>query len=201
MASKDAYSIKVCSFNCNSVRKKVDIIRELMKAYDVIMLQEIILLDEDSNFIHKLHKQFDAYILPSKYANGEQLRGRPSGGLAFLWRKSLCLHNIGFSVTSMNDNFLVTTMNYNLCSSLSFVCVYLPCEDGLADTLTEYSHLMGELQAIIRLVIFPPLMSSLRETLTLDLVGAGSGHVSGTFVMKLASRLLMTVFLWIPSPI
>ena len=43
--------INICSYNCNSVRKKVDIVGGLLNGCDILFLQEIILLNGDSDFI------------------------------------------------------------------------------------------------------------------------------------------------------
>ena len=52
----------------------------------MLFLQEIILLNEESHFIFKIGDEFDATVLPSKC---QCFQGRPSGGIAILWRKSL----------------------------------------------------------------------------------------------------------------
>ena len=101
-------SLQICSYNCNSIRKKVDIVRQLMNSQDIILLQEIILLNEDSDFIYGICDIFDAIILPSKCPVSECFEGGPSGGLAILWRKSL---NISVNLVTENDNFIVALLN------------------------------------------------------------------------------------------
>ena len=44
-------NLRVVSYNCNSVRKNIDIIRELLNVCDIILLQEVLLLDEDVLFL------------------------------------------------------------------------------------------------------------------------------------------------------
>ena len=77
--SSNNRSIKIGSYDCN-IRKKVDIVKELCTCdSDMLFLQEIILLNEESHFIFKIGYEFDATVLPSKC---QCFQGRPSGGLA-----------------------------------------------------------------------------------------------------------------------
>ena len=66
ISNNNTDNIRICSYNCNSVRKKVDIIRELMEKSDILFLQELILLNEDCDFIYEMSDLFDAHVLPSK---------------------------------------------------------------------------------------------------------------------------------------
>ena len=93
-------SLQICSYNCNSIRKKVDIVRQLMNSHDIILLQEIILLNEDSDLIYGISDLFDAIILPSKCPVLECFEGRPTGSLTILWRKSLniCICKFSYSI-------------------------------------------------------------------------------------------------------
>ena len=138
-------SLQICSYNCNSIRKKVDIVRQLMNSQDIILLQEIILLNEDTDFIYGICDIFDAIILPSKCPVSECFEGRPSGGLAILWRKSL---NISVNLVTENDNFIVALLN---CTDrfIGLVNIYMPYDNKSNDVVDEYSHILGELQAAI----------------------------------------------------
>ena len=51
--------------NCCSIRKKFDILRELMKNCDIFLGQEILLLKEDVSFLDGMDDQFDYFVVPS----------------------------------------------------------------------------------------------------------------------------------------
>ena len=74
---------------------------------DVLLLQEIILRNEDSDFIAVISDLFDSIVLPSKYSETECFEGRPSGGLAIIWRKSL---NISIELITLHDNFMIVLL-------------------------------------------------------------------------------------------
>ena len=80
--------------------------RGLLNGCDILFLQEIILLNEDSDFIVGIDELFDSFVLPSKCPDTECFEGRPSGGLAILWRKSL---QISVKLEAVHDNFMVAT--------------------------------------------------------------------------------------------
>ena len=135
-------SIQICSYNCNSVRKKVDV-RQLMSSHDVILLQEIILLNEDCDFIFRISDLLDAIVLPSRCPASECFEGRPSCGLAILWRKSL---DISVNLVTLHDNFIIASLN---CSDkvIGLVNIYMPYDNRTSEVVEEYSYILGELQA------------------------------------------------------
>ena len=136
-------SIQICSYNCNSVRKKVDVVRQLMRSHDVILLQEIILLNEDCDFIFRISDLLDAIVLPSRCPASECFEGRPSCGLAILWRISL---DISVNLVTLHDNFIIASLN---CSDkvIGLVNIYMPYDNRTSEVVEEYSYILGELQA------------------------------------------------------
>ena len=72
-------SLRIASYNCNSVRKRIDIVRSILNKCDILLLQEILLLEEDKNFLYGLNSLFEAYVVPIKHSNSNCLEGRPSG--------------------------------------------------------------------------------------------------------------------------
>ena len=137
-------SIRICSYNCNSIRKKVDIVKKLLYTCDILFLQELILLNEDSDFIFKICDEFDAIILSTKCPKSECFEVRPSGGLAVLWRNSI---EVSFEMITPHDNFIITLMTYNGNDSIGFAIIYMPYDNRTVEVVEEYSHVLGELQA------------------------------------------------------
>jgi len=141
--NKDHINLRLISYNCNSVRKRIDIVRDLLTSCDVLVLQEIILLNEDLGFLYSIDCDFDVHAIPSKCSVSESFEGRPSGGLAILWRKSL---NINLDVCAVHDNFMVVTISYGRwCVGLANI--YMPYDDRSQDVVGRYSQVLGELQA------------------------------------------------------
>ena len=44
-------TLKIISYNCNSIRSKVDIVRDLLSLCDILLCQEVILLEDERCFL------------------------------------------------------------------------------------------------------------------------------------------------------
>ena len=138
-------TLRLCSYNCNSIRSKVDIIRDLLDSTDILVCQEIILLREYLYFLESISNEFNVSSNPSKAAESDNFDGRPSGGFAIFWRKSL---GLSISIESTHVNFVVYTVSS---SSVSFcqVNIYMHCNRRSAESAAQYGQALGELQASI----------------------------------------------------
>ena len=87
--SKMDFIIKITTFNCNSIRNKVDIIRDILSYSDLLLCQEIVLLEDECDFLNQIDDEFNVIGNPSKCAQSLNFEGRPSGGFAVIWLKSL----------------------------------------------------------------------------------------------------------------
>ncbi|KOB66381.1 reverse transcriptase, partial [Operophtera brumata] len=77
------------SFNCKSVKRNIDFVRTLCQSADIVALQETWLLPHDISLLGTIDQDF-AYTGKSAVdTSAGMLRGRPYGGLAILWRKSV----------------------------------------------------------------------------------------------------------------
>ena len=82
----DQTKIKIISYNCNSLRKNIDLIRMLLGKCDVLLLQEIILLECDLDIISQISDQINFIARPSRIAHSNTSFFRWS---AIIWSKSL----------------------------------------------------------------------------------------------------------------
>jgi exonuclease III len=78
--------LRIASYNCNSIRKSIDIVRHLLGNCDILVCQEIILLPEDIGLVQSIDNEFEVFVMPSKHANSNNFDGRPYGGSAIFWR-------------------------------------------------------------------------------------------------------------------
>jgi exonuclease III len=92
MASSDSiHNVKICSFNMHGFNTGQSMARTLCKSYDIIMLQEHWLLKDTLTNLNLIDTDF-AYVGVSSMSRKASLgliHGRPFGGVAILWRKSL----------------------------------------------------------------------------------------------------------------
>ena len=133
-------ALRVCSYNCFSIRKRIDCIRDILSSVDILVCQEIILLEEDCHALQKIDKDFNVYYVPSHLASTHTGDGRPIGGLAAFYRKSMQVSN-----KLSHQNFQVLSVP-DKNDELFIINVYLPTNDRSAETTARYQLVLGEIQ-------------------------------------------------------
>lgn len=86
--------LKCASFNCHSIRRNCEIVKNLMTDHHIILLQETMLYESDTGFLSRLCDDFEYAAAPSVTNFNLDIQGRPQGGLAIYWHKSFfaCAH-------------------------------------------------------------------------------------------------------------
>ncbi|XP_063374960.1 uncharacterized protein LOC134662618 [Cydia amplana] len=140
---------RFCTFNCKSVKRSVDCIKDLCRRSDIIALQETWLCWDEIPYLNTIDENFCSTGTSAVDTSAGMLRGRPYGGVGLLWRRS------AFQSVSV-----VQCENARLCAIkimtadnqlVIVVSVYMPtdCSDNVAeftDCLAEVSpSLMGGL--------------------------------------------------------
>ena len=83
-------TLKICTFNCTGLKSSNVYIRDILcPKYDVIALQETWLLPHETDMCNTLHKDYCSFATSAVDVERGVLRGRPYGGLAWLWPKAL----------------------------------------------------------------------------------------------------------------
>ena len=164
--------LRIASYNCNSVRTPHSMItvRALCDRNDIVCLQEHMLPHQDLAYLQNIHPDFYGYgTSPVDLRDGPML-GRPRGGLAVLWRKTIAqnftLHSdickdriLVFEITTKNESciFLNVYMPYQCNDNLD---MYLDCLGDISAVHDEYNTsnfcIIGDLNADIDNGIFGP---------------------------------------------
>ena len=94
---------QVSSFNCTGIKSSVEYIAQhLCKDNDIIALQETWLLPYDLPLCDSIHPEFCAFATSSVDVGTGVVRGRPHGGLAFLYRRSIEPHVTLLTLNTLN---------------------------------------------------------------------------------------------------
>ena len=118
---------------------------ELLQSCDICLIQEhwlfhdqLNLLNIDSNFLS---------VGVSAMDSSKLLLGRPYGGCAILFRRSLisCISHLD----SPSKHFCAVRLQDNAGSTTLIVCVYLPSSDGSSESSNEFLVTLGELEGFI----------------------------------------------------
>lgn len=136
--------LTIISFNCNSVRKSIDIIKDMCNSYDIILLQEIMLLSDDFFYLNDINKNFNFYAIPSTVNNS--FVGRPKGGLCILWKKSL---NLNINIKNFSPNFLGFQIYQENSPDLMIINTYMCCDMRNAESMYNYKALLADLASVI----------------------------------------------------
>ena len=112
---------------------------------DICFIQEHWLFEEQLNLLN-IHNDF-LYTGVSGMESTRLLHGRPFGGCAILYRKSLVPHVARLNSCSKRFCALCLTDSRG-CTTL-FICVYLPFCDGSAESSNQFLITLGELERFI----------------------------------------------------
>ena len=144
----ESYSIntlRVGTFNCTGIKSSKEYItHNLLRNLDIIALQETWLMPHDLSIPDALSNDFLTYSVSSVNVNDGLLRGRPYGGLTYMWHKRLreCVQ----VVTYGEDRILGLICKLEAVSIL-FLNVYLPTQ--CAENYDVYMNYLGKLTAIV----------------------------------------------------
>ncbi|KAJ0170988.1 hypothetical protein K1T71_013760 [Dendrolimus kikuchii] len=136
--------VNMVTYNCKNIKRSVEGIKELCMVGDIIALQETWLLPCELSYLTGIHDEFGSTGTSAVKIDAGILKGRPFGGVALLWRKSLfpyvsvipcsCPRIAGIRI-STNDKPIIV------------LSVYMPVD--CADNLPEFTDCLGEISAII----------------------------------------------------
>ena len=133
----------IISYNCFSIRKRVETIKQMLLKADILICQEIILLENDCQMLLNFNADFNVHYVPSSPPTSQHGDGRPVGGSAVFYRKELHV-----STTLSTSNFQAMKVG---CSEDSFLLVntYMPTDYRDDESLSRYQCVLGELQSLL----------------------------------------------------
>ena len=138
--------LKLASYNCNSIRKNVEIVKNLCDNNDIVVLQELMLLQRDLDYINSINIDFDyAAFTKDKYCEGIDL-GRPARGVCIMWRKVIS-HSI--EPIYINERIIAINLLTNVGKVLILNC-YLPCDDNTCNSMDEFRCSIAILENYIK---------------------------------------------------
>ena len=156
--------VRITSFNCNSFRKNIYVIRKLLNVSDIVCLQETFLHVHDNAYLERVDKNFNFCFVP---CTGNVITGgRPKGGLVIFWRETL--NNfvkpivfkdrfVGIKLENVNENYLI----FN---------TYMPYENGSTESMISFRNTLAEITSEI---------NSINENCTLILTGDFNAEPNG----------------------
>ena len=149
----DCVDLKLCTFNCCSLKNNIDLVRELTgRKYDVIMLQETFVTEDQLGIIDYIDENYDCIAVPATFSEKVLAAnaGRQEGGMAILWRKA---SNLKVNKVSIENNFMV--FNFAIGNvKIVVVNVYMNSDLWEVSTLNKYLESLSKLENILAEVEF-----------------------------------------------
>lgn len=141
---RTSHQCKFVSFNCKNVKRSIESVAQLCKQCDVISLQETWLMSHDLQMLGTIDADFGFTGSSAVGTSAGTLRGRPYGGVALLWRKSLFPN-----VTIIQcDSARLVAIKIDVCDrSLLVFSIYMPTDSH--ENLADFVDCMSEINAII----------------------------------------------------
>ena len=138
--------LRICSYNCRSIKSALPDIVRLCDMHDIICIQEHWLLPNELSILSNLHNEFYGFGSSAVDISSDVLVGRPYGGTGILYRKSLCASYAAGMVHTTDTCFtglkLVTGSG-----PLLVLNVYMPTDYGDEESLEKYTNVCANICA------------------------------------------------------
>ena len=83
------HNLRLCTFNCRSTKNTMVEVKLLCDSHDVVLIKEHWLLPCDLHCLGQTHTEYLAYGTSAVDIGKDILVGKPYGGTAVLYRKSM----------------------------------------------------------------------------------------------------------------
>lgn len=113
----------VSTFNCKNMKTSNAEILSLCKFSDVVLLQETWLIDFELPYLNSISNDFYAKGISSVDSSAGFISGRPHGGLAVMWRKSIAQQ---CNIIDYDDHRLMGIELISDSIKIQLINVYLP---------------------------------------------------------------------------
>ncbi|XP_052751474.1 uncharacterized protein LOC128200826 [Galleria mellonella] len=163
-------TLTLISFNCKSMKRSVECIKSLCERADIVALQETWLLPHDIHILGSIHDDFGYSGNSAVDTSVGILHGRPFGGVAILWRKSVFR---SVSVIKCESSRIIAINAETSDKQMIIMSVYMPTDDS--ENLTEFTHCLGEICAIVEN----------NDSQTVFILGDYNAHPHGQFGKEL----------------
>lgn len=131
----DPLNVTICTFNCRSVKSSIMEIKDLCAKSDFVCLQEHWLLPNEVSLLSQLCTDFLAAGSSAVDIGHDILVGRPYGGTAIMYRKSLSEF---VTIIDTCDPRVTALMLKSVLGPVLLVSVYMPTDYGDSECFENY---------------------------------------------------------------
>jgi len=147
MASQN--SLRLCTFNCRSVKNSVFDVQKLCDSYDIIFLQEHWLLPFELSILSNIHNDFLAFGTSAVNVRDDLITGRPYGGTAVLYRKTFARF---VNIVDCREPRMCAAKVTTREGPVLFVNVYMPTDTNDDYSCDEYVDMYMKISSVFSAV-------------------------------------------------
>ena len=145
-------ALRISSFNCRGLKGSVTDLTLLSQSFDIICLQETWLMPNELCCLNNLIPNMSGFGVSAVDLSAGLLYGRPYGGVAFLWNKSL-----SYDVQHISSGYdwlvAISLADSHGNSFFTVINVYFPCDSYT--NVDKYLDCLGKLQAFVSDIVGP----------------------------------------------
>jgi exonuclease III len=138
-------SLRICTLNCRSLKSSMQDVNRLCESHDIVCLQEHWLLPSELGLLNNIHSDFYSSGSSAVDITGDILVGRPYGGTAILYRKTLC------NLVSIFPTSNLRVTGVKMCTGIGpllLITVYMPTDYNDDVSLENYVDVCAHMNAI-----------------------------------------------------
>ena len=136
--------LRITSINCHGVKGRKQTLEEVCNCSDIVAVQEHWLTPDELPLLSGIHPDFRAHGASAMDPSAGLLVGRPYGGVALMWRKSL--DSIVSVIKTENDRVAAVKLS-NIESHMLIICVYCPYFS--MENMEEFIHTLGYVHSLM----------------------------------------------------
>ena len=174
-------NLRICTYNCRSLKSSLNTIKDLCLKCDVILLQETWLVDQELSFLKTIHADFYGDGVSSVNTCNQLMYGRPYGGLAILRRKNI---KQPCKIVTYNDKRIMGIEIGDCNNKILLLNVYLPYD--CASNHEEYMFYLAKIDSVIK--SSDTMYASILGDFNANLCKDSNGNVTSNFGVELINH-------------
>ena len=145
-----ARGLRIATYNLHGFNMGLGCLSDLCDRNDIVAVQEHWLPKNKLHQLSTVNSNFAAYGISSMNEATEEkiIRGRPFGGVGFLWRKDLA-NRIKILHSGVAGRCLAMSIDADDGRQLVLINVYFPCSENSSAYFNELGHCIGFIEGVL----------------------------------------------------
>ena len=145
-----AHNLRLATYNLHGFNMGLGFLSDLCNRNDIVAIQEHWLPKHKLHQLYTVNSNFCGYGISSMDDTNEHniLRGRPFGGVGFLWRKELS-NSIKILQSDVTGRCTAIAVDIGEGRRIVIINVYFPCYENTPVYFNELGHCVGFIESVL----------------------------------------------------